>query len=94
MRLDISESWRVGGSTGPVATEAEIRTVLASLTGLAFNGEYNTAAADGGGLDNVILESGAAGEIEIFDGILADSDGKNDYWLIRNIELRADTQEK
>jgi gliding motility-associated-like protein len=92
MRLDISENWRVGSTTGPVATEAQIRTVLASLTGLAFNGEYNTAAADGGGLDNVVLESSAPGELEIFNGLSQNGDGKNDSFLILNIELRADTQ--
>jgi len=92
LRLDITENWRVGSSTGPVATEAQIRTVLTSLTGLAFNGEYNTAAADGGGLDNVILESSAPGELEIFTGLSPNGDGKNDSFQVLNIELRADTQ--
>ncbi len=92
MRLDISENWRVGSTTGPVATEAQIRTVLASLTGLAINGEYNTAAADSGGLDNVVLESSTPGELEIFNGLSHNGDGKNDSFLILNIELRADTQ--
>jgi gliding motility-associated-like protein len=92
MRLDISENWRVGSTTGPVASEAQIRTVLASLTGLAINGEYNTAAADGGGLDNVVLESNAPVELEIFNGLSHNGDGKNDSFLILNIELRADTQ--
>jgi gliding motility-associated-like protein len=92
MRLDITENWRVGSTTGPVATEAQIRTVLASLTGLAFNGEYSTAAADGGGLDNVVLESTAPGELEIFTGLSPNGDGENDIFKILNIELRADTQ--
>lgn len=92
MKLDITENWRVGGTTGPIATEAQIRTVLASLTGLAINGEYNTAAADGGGLDNVVLESGAPGELEFFTGLSPNGDGKNDSFRILNIELRTDTQ--
>jgi gliding motility-associated-like protein len=92
MRLDVTETWRVGGSTGPVATEAQIRAVLDSLIGLAFNGEYSTSAADGGGLDNVILEEGAPDEIEIFDGLSPNGDGKNEIFLIQNIELRPDTQ--
>jgi len=91
-RLDESVAWRVTSTTGPLATPAQIQTVLDSLTELAINGEYSTAAADGGGLDNVVLESNAPGELEIFNGLSHNGDGKNDSFLILNIELRADTQ--
>ncbi len=92
MRLDATETWRVGGSTGPVATEAQIRAVLDSLKGLAFNGEYSTISGDGGGLDNVILEEGAFDEIEIFNGLSPSGDNINEIFQILNIEGRPDTQ--
>lgn len=58
--LSTDLEWRVVSDVGDgvvsatVATEAQIRDVLADLTGLYIRGEY-TNGADSAGLDNVIL---------------------------------------
>lgn len=93
-RLDETETWRVGSTTGPIATAAQMQAVLTSLTALWINGEYSTASLDGGGLDNVILESSApvVGELNIHRGLSPNNDGKNDFFQVDNIHLRADTE--
>ncbi len=92
-RLDESVAWRVTSTTGPLATPAQIQSVLDSLTELAINGEYSTAAADGGGLDNVMLTSAAdTDELEIYNGLSPGVVGQNDFFFLENIELRTDTQ--
>jgi|GEM_PF-575968 len=56
VRLDETANWRVGSITGAIATQAQIKTVLASLTTILINVEYSTFFGDTGGIDNVILE--------------------------------------
>jgi gliding motility-associated-like protein len=90
-KLDETENWRISSTTGPIATQAQIMTVLDSLTALRINGEYNTSAADGGGLDNVILEITPVGDLVIYNGISANGDVKNSFFKILNIELSTQT---
>lgn len=81
-RLDESVAWRVTSTTGPLATAAQIQTVLTNLTELAINGEYSTAGADGGGLDNVsLIES----DVIVFNAVSPNNDLKNDYLRIDNL---------
>ncbi len=54
--LSTSDDWRVGSQSGAVATEAEIRQVLANLESLHIRGEY-ISGGDTGGLDNVIMQA-------------------------------------
>jgi hypothetical protein len=49
-----SGAWRLNNLSGAVATNAQIQTVLCSLTGLRIRAEYQTGA-DTDSLDNVIL---------------------------------------
>jgi gliding motility-associated-like protein len=81
-KLDESVAWRVTSTTGPLATAAQIQTVLGNLTELAINGEYSTVDADGGGLDNVsLIES----DVIIFNAVSPNNDLKNDYLRIDNL---------
>lgn len=57
--LDTSADWRIGSSTGEVATQAEIETALADISALRIRGEY-VSGTDTGGLDNVVLTPDAA----------------------------------
>ncbi|MFC3615363.1 laminin B domain-containing protein, partial [Lutimaribacter marinistellae] len=54
--LSTASDWRVGTESGAVATEVEIRTVLANLTALHIRGEY-VSGSDTGALDNVIMQA-------------------------------------
>ncbi len=84
IRLSEVEGWRVGSTTGPVATEAQIRGVLSNLTGIAINGEYNTISGDGGGLDNFSLWD-SAGPIVVYNAVSPNGDGLNPYMRIENL---------
>lgn len=92
-RLDESVAWRVTSTTGPLATNAQIQTVLASLTELAINGEYSTAAADGGGLDNVVLGEANAPEIIVYNAVSANGDERNEILLLQFIDSNPLTQQ-
>lgn len=52
--FDTSSDWRVGTRTGDVATQAQIDTVLANITGLNIRGEFINGN-DTGGIDNVVM---------------------------------------
>jgi len=91
-RLDESVSWRITTTTGPLATNDQIQTVLASLTELAINGEYSTAAADGGGLDNVVLETGVENEIVIYNAVAPNGSEPNRILLLESIDTNSQTQ--
>ena len=52
--LHEAAGWRVGSRTGPVATEAQLRMVLGSLSVLRIRAEYRRGS-DTDGLDNVRL---------------------------------------
>jgi gliding motility-associated-like protein len=85
LRLDESVAWRVASTTGPLATAAQIQTVLTDLTELAINGEYSTTGADGGGLDNVSLTES---EVIVFNAVSPNNDLKNDFLRIDNLVLK------
>ena len=54
--LSLGQGWKVGSLTGRTATEAEIRGVLANLTGLEIRGDYVSGLTDDiGWLDTVEL---------------------------------------
>lgn len=91
-RLDESVAWRVTTTTGPLATNAQIQTVLASLTELAINGEYSTAPADGGGLDNVVLETGIENELVIYNAVAPNGSEPNRILLLEFIDTNSQTQ--
>jgi gliding motility-associated-like protein len=84
-RLDESVAWRLTSTTGPLATNAQIQTALTALSELAINGEYSTSASDAGGLDNVVLEGTT--DINIYNALSPNNDGKNDFFNIQHIEL-------
>lgn len=81
-QLDESVAWRITSTTGPVATAAQIQTVLGNLTELAINGEYSTVGADGGGLDNVSL---TGVEVIVYNAVSPNNDLKNEYFRIDNL---------
>ncbi|MCU0420691.1 MAG: gliding motility-associated C-terminal domain-containing protein [Cyclobacteriaceae bacterium] len=85
-RLDESVAWRVGSTGGPLATPAQIQTVLGALTELAINGEYSTTGADEGGLDNVVMEAGDPGLITVYNALSLNNDLQNDFFRIDNIQ--------
>jgi hypothetical protein len=58
--LSDSANWRVGTSSGPLATQTQIQSVLANVTRLRIRGEFITGS-DNGDLDNVTLR-GIAGD--------------------------------
>ena len=90
-RLDESADWLVS-TTGLLATNVQIQTVLASLTELAINGEYSTTAADGGGLDNVVLETGVENEIVIYNAVAPNGNEANRILLLEFIDTNSQTQ--
>lgn len=55
----LPDSWRVDALTGALATEAEMRNVLSTLTGFRIRGEYRSGS-DTAWLDNVIFGTGLA----------------------------------
>lgn len=59
--------WRVGNLNGPAPTQAQFRSVLSNLTALRIRGEYLSSGDDEGGLDNVILESAFAFDLDAND---------------------------
>jgi hypothetical protein len=52
-----STEWRVGTSSGALATAADFSNVLRNLSGLFIRGEYTTGLIETPGLDNVTLAS-------------------------------------
>jgi hypothetical protein len=50
-----STEWRVGTSSGPLATATDFSSVLGNLSGLFIRGEYTTGLIETPGLDNVTL---------------------------------------
>ncbi|MBX2942088.1 MAG: gliding motility-associated C-terminal domain-containing protein [Cyclobacteriaceae bacterium] len=91
-KLDESEDWKIINTYGNIADAEDIKTVLGSLTAIGINGEYSTVADDGGGLDNVVLETTVVPDIEVYNGISPNNDSKNDSFKILNIDLSPDTQ--
>ncbi|PCH69076.1 MAG: hypothetical protein COC12_09485 [Rhodobacteraceae bacterium] len=59
VNLDTASDWRIGSSTGTVATQAQINTVLSDISALHIRGEY-IAGPDTGGLDNVVMQASNA----------------------------------
>jgi len=59
VNLDVSDDWRVNSVSGTVATEAEIRAVLANITALRIRGEFSTMTSDVTHLDNVSMTPGS-----------------------------------
>ncbi|MFT7594457.1 MAG: hypothetical protein ACI8R4_001778 [Paracoccaceae bacterium] len=57
--LDTASDWRIGTTTGEVATQAQINTVLGDLTALHIRGEF-ISGSDTGGLDNVAMTASNA----------------------------------
>jgi len=53
-------SWRLDSLTGPIATQAQMQSVLSDITGLQIRAEYQTGA-DTDGLDSVVLSAAGAG---------------------------------
>lgn len=92
-RLDESTAWRVTSTTGPLATNTQIQAALASLTELAINGEYSTVGADGGGLDNVVLEEGNTPPIIVYNAVSPNGDEKNEILFIQFIDASPLTQQ-
>lgn len=57
--LDVSSDWRIDKLSGAVATEAQIRQVLADITDMQIRGEF-VNGPDTNGLDNVVMSAGDA----------------------------------
>nr|MCU0782328.1 hypothetical protein [Akkermansiaceae bacterium] len=55
VRLDAAAGWTVGGANGPQATAAQLRDVLANLTGLRIRASHSPQSGPATGLDDVIL---------------------------------------
>lgn len=72
--------WRVNTTNGLVPTQAQFKQVLSNITSLRIRGEFHHFAADYGGLDNVILESNFAFDL--------DADNSSGLY---NGDFRADT---
>jgi gliding motility-associated-like protein len=91
--LSEADEWRLTSSTGSIATQSDIQTVLESLTALQINGEYSTSAGDEGSLDNVIMTPASLPEIVVYNALSPNDDLLNDFWIIENIAVRDDTRE-
>jgi hypothetical protein len=50
-----SINWRVGTTTGALATVTDFQTVLSNVSGLYIRGEYLDGVGDVGAIDNVVL---------------------------------------
>ena len=59
--------WRVGNLNGAAPNQAQFRAVLSNLTALRIRGEYLAQGDDEGGLDNVVLESVFALDLDAND---------------------------
>ncbi|MCK6690604.1 MAG: gliding motility-associated C-terminal domain-containing protein [Thermoanaerobaculia bacterium] len=59
--------WRMGNLNGAAPSQAQFRAVLSNLTALRIRGEYLSLGDDEGGLDNVILESIFAFDLDAND---------------------------
>jgi hypothetical protein len=79
--LSAAADWRVDAYDGPLASEVQIKAVLANITRLRIRGEFITGS-DIGDLDNVIL-NGLPGDFD-FDG---DVDGRDLLVWQRNRSL-------
>ena len=55
LRLDDQSNWRLDGPDGALATEADLRTVLADLNSLRIRGDFYDGPDDVTCLDNVYL---------------------------------------
>lgn len=55
--------WHVGNVNGPAPTQAQFQAVLSNLNAIRIQGEYR-AQADFGGIDNFILESAFAFDLD------------------------------
>src|SRR5262249_7306754 len=55
----LETGWKLNNHAGPAATQAQMMTVLSSLTALYIRGEYQLGP-DTEGLDNVVLTGGGA----------------------------------
>ncbi|HEX4412653.1 MAG TPA: laminin B domain-containing protein [Lacipirellulaceae bacterium] len=60
-QLDDTAAWHTDSITGPLATAAQIKSVLANLTSLQIRGEF-ISGADNGDLDNVVLNGALPGD--------------------------------
>jgi gliding motility-associated-like protein len=56
--------WRVNTTNGLVPTQAQFKQVLSNITSLRIRGEFHHFAVDYGGLDNVLLESNFAFDLD------------------------------
>jgi gliding motility-associated-like protein len=56
LKLDETQGWRVGSTTGPFATRTQIIAILSNITAIEIRGTYASNAAYTSGIDNVILE--------------------------------------
>lgn len=65
--LHENAGWRVGNLNGPAPNAAQFRSVLSNLTALRIRGEYLSLGDDEGGLDNVVLESTFAFDLDAND---------------------------
>lgn len=54
VQLSEAAAWKVGSITGPLATQAQIQSVLANITDFRIRGEYQSGD-DVGYLDNVVF---------------------------------------
>jgi len=56
LKLDETQGWRFGSTTGPLATRIQIIAALSNITAIKIRGTYATNATYTTGIDNVILE--------------------------------------
>ncbi|KAG1650313.1 Iron-regulated protein FrpA [Nymphon striatum] len=57
--LELGAGWRIGGLSGAIASEAEIRAVLADLASFSIRGEFvNGTTDDASTLDDVLWQEG------------------------------------
>lgn len=56
LKLDETQGWRVGSTTGLLATRSQVILALTSVTAIEVRGTYATNAAYVSGIDNVVLE--------------------------------------
>lgn len=79
--LEASAGWRVGTLDGPLATEAQIRAVLADLTDFTIRGEFvSGATGDGSSLYDVALTEGDIQMPEVLPRITSNFTNSYDGW--------------